>query len=493
MKRTMTYPIVLVLAAFGLLSFTPGDDSEMIHLKVTKKDNGKTTVLQKTYSSMEALKSDEELKKFDVLLEKWSTEVGDGQEFQFNSSDDAKNVLIMRNPGNKTMTWVSESGDSTRVEKKIIIKQKDGEVEKTIHENKEIRVIPGDGKKEIIIHMDSDDDGEKSWTDENGNVLKLKGGADDEKVMVIDTAGAKKFIIKKDSKDDEQTWTDENGNVLKLKGGAGDEKVIVIDTAGAKKFIIKRDSKDDEQTWTDDKGNVLKLNDDSKDKKVIVIIGDDADNDQEMEVDVETIEGAEGTQKTITKKVWVTTDGNKTDFNGKDMEIITKGDTFNIRIDHMDDGPMAMGDKVMMIKSLDKEGPGETMDVNIKNEGGEQFIEINIKRTSSSNITISDIAANDVSFKDAGVPLKSNLATSSFNYFPNPNSGRFSLKFSLDQKDPVSVKVLDINGGAIYSETVKDFNGNYDNEIDLNSRSNGIYILQISQKKKTLTKKIVIE
>ncbi len=55
------------------------------------------------------------------------------------------------------------------------------------------------------------------------------------------------------------------------------------------------------------------------------------------------------------------------------------------------------------------------------------------------------------------------------------------------------MKVMDILGNEVYKEKLMDFNGVYDNEINLIGREKGIYILQISQKKKALTRKILIE
>jgi hypothetical protein len=449
MKRTMTFSIMLILVTLGLVSFISGEESGKVHLKVTKNEGGKTTVLQKSYENMEALKSDEELKKFDVLLEEWANEAGKEKVYSFEKSDSKDNVIIMKKPGGESMTWVNENGDTVRTEKEIIIKHKDGKEEKIITEQKKVMVFSGDGQKEMIIKLDSD------------------GG-------------------------EEKTWTDEKGNVIKLKDGDGEKQVIVFDSVGTKKIIIKKGSGADDMTWTDEKGNVMKLNENSGDKKVIVIV-DDKDNTEEIEVKVETNEERRGDQKTITKKVWVTDDGKKMELEGDDMEIITKGDTFNIRINHMGDEPIARGDKVMMMKKRDIDGPGETMDVKIENKNGEQFIEISIKRSAKLSVTISDIDKNDASLKGAAVSLKSNLKSSSISYDPNPGSGKFTLKFALDQKEPVTVKVLDILGNEVYNEMVMDFQGNYDNQIDLKGKSKGIYILQIGQNKMTLSKKIVIE
>jgi hypothetical protein len=108
-------------------------------------------------------------------------------------------------------------------------------------------------------------------------------------------------------------------------------------------------------------------------------------------------------------------------------------------------------------------------------------------------VTISEIMKTDVSFKDIDFSIKNNLKPSELNYYPNPNDGKFNLKFNLDQKGEVIVKVLDILGNEIYKETLLDFNGIYDNQLDLTGHEKGIYVLQVQQGRKALSRKILIE
>jgi hypothetical protein len=82
---------------------------------------------------------------------------------------------------------------------------------------------------------------------------------------------------------------------------------------------------------------------------------------------------------------------------------------------------------------------------------------------------------------------------SGISLFPNPNDGKFSLKFHSDKKSDVSVKVYDAQGKEVYSETMNDFKGDYSNQLDLSSKGKGNYILKITQDNKTMTERFVIE
>lgn len=79
-----------------------------------------------------------------------------------------------------------------------------------------------------------------------------------------------------------------------------------------------------------------------------------------------------------------------------------------------------------------------------------------------------------------------------FSLYPNPNSGTFTIKLkSLSGKD-IKVKVYDIRGRFI-------FNNSYNNtsdikqEINLNNVQSGMYLVNISDGDKQITKKIVIQ
>jgi hypothetical protein len=133
------------------------------------------------------------------------------------------------------------------------------------------------------------------------------------------------------------------------------------------------------------------------------------------------------------------------------------------------------------------------MDINIDEKNGEKFIEINIKRDNVAGVTISEIDTKDPSLSGLDVAFKNNLKPTDINYYPNPGTGRFTLNFVLDRKDEVVVTISDILGQEVYRENLPDFEGTYDKVIDLSGEKKGIYILQINQKKKTLSRKILIE
>lgn len=286
--------------------------------------------------------------------------------------------------------------------------------------------------------------------------------------------------------------------------------------------------------WTSDKDqNTIHFNHVNRDgdKKIIIVHSNDDDVNTEMvEEKIIRIKTEDGEQNLTfdfegdgnDTMVWIDEHGNKTELTDADIEeMVQEHEEVNIEVIASDDeesepnilikgsdgdhtaeieveiekeiGPD--GDQVMVTvkKSDNQEVSKQTMDINIEEQNGEKFIEINIKRTNDLNVIISEIQEGDESLNDVDYSLKNNLKPSPLNYYPNPSNGRFNLDFKLDLKKEVTIKVLDILGNEVYKETLLDFDGIYQNEIDLTGKEKGIYILQVIQKKKTLARKILIE
>lgn len=98
--------------------------------------------------------------------------------------------------------------------------------------------------------------------------------------------------------------------------------------------------------------------------------------------------------------------------------------------------------------------------------------------------------------KDQGVETlvdENSLEVENISFYPNPNNGKFNLKFNVDNKGNTEIKIYDINGKEVYNELLKNFKGNYDKAIDISTEGKGTYFLNITQNGKVLNKKIMIQ
>lgn len=84
--------------------------------------------------------------------------------------------------------------------------------------------------------------------------------------------------------------------------------------------------------------------------------------------------------------------------------------------------------------------------------------------------------------------LPSSLEMVQFSIFPNPASGRITIK--ADNFGLASIRIFSETGVTIWSESVISRKDNH--EIDISSLQEGVYFVQISDGKKHLTEKVVV-
>ena len=179
-------------------------------------------------------------------------------------------------------------------------------------------------------------------------------------------------------------------------------------------------------------------------------------------------EGNEFTIKKTDGNIMILSDDDLTEFKSDDGVVYD----FKFSTDDAEDGEH----KVIMFKS---------------SAGDDSMHEtITIKVVEHIKIHLKDVEENEFSSFD-GIDAKA-LKMDELNYYPNPNSGKFTLQFKADNR-PTEIKITGLDGKEIYSESLQGFAGTYQNEIDLSTQKKGIYLLQIIQGNKATNKKIVIE
>ncbi len=95
--------------------------------------------------------------------------------------------------------------------------------------------------------------------------------------------------------------------------------------------------------------------------------------------------------------------------------------------------------------------------------------------------------------KKGNVEESNVLELEDLTFFPNPSSnGRFKVRFQLPQEGELSIKVSNLEGKEVFSRYFERFGGTYSELIDLSGQKDGIYLLEIGQGKKRVTKKILI-
>ena len=88
--------------------------------------------------------------------------------------------------------------------------------------------------------------------------------------------------------------------------------------------------------------------------------------------------------------------------------------------------------------------------------------------------------------------IDNTLELNDYQAFPNPTYGQFNLRFNAEPV-PTRVRVIDVNGKVVYNQLINQFDGIYNEQINLSSKATpGTLFVQIVQGQKVVSKKIVL-
>ena len=77
--------------------------------------------------------------------------------------------------------------------------------------------------------------------------------------------------------------------------------------------------------------------------------------------------------------------------------------------------------------------------------------------------------------------------------YPNPSNDVFNIVFSSNTKQDIDLRIYNIIGEEIFTETLTEFSGDYNRMVDMTPYPNAIYILQLNTKEGMLNRKLVLE
>ena len=81
----------------------------------------------------------------------------------------------------------------------------------------------------------------------------------------------------------------------------------------------------------------------------------------------------------------------------------------------------------------------------------------------------------------------------SFTLYPNPNNGQFNISFNNGNSEDVKIDIYDISGRLVYNEFYVNNSIQFNQTINLNGVTSGVYIANITQGTNTTSQKIIIE
>jgi hypothetical protein len=85
------------------------------------------------------------------------------------------------------------------------------------------------------------------------------------------------------------------------------------------------------------------------------------------------------------------------------------------------------------------------------------------------------------------------LGVGKLKVYPNPSDGKFSISFKSADKKEVNISVTDSNGKEVFKQNMKDFEGEYFQQVDISDKGKGAYYIKITSGDDAISKKILVE
>lgn len=152
-----------------------------------------------------------------------------------------------------------------------------------------------------------------------------------------------------------------------------------------------------------------------------------------------------------------------------------------------------------LLRERNKHQPGDWFTLNILRDGKQMEVDAQfnpcektaeeVVQPVEETIVVEEIVEEQII--EPKVQPDFQLLPESWNLYPNPTFGRLQLEFQAEPL-PTTIRIQDVSGKAVFNETINQFNGYYNEAIDLSRAVPGQYLLSVQQGDKIKTEKIVL-
>jgi hypothetical protein len=77
--------------------------------------------------------------------------------------------------------------------------------------------------------------------------------------------------------------------------------------------------------------------------------------------------------------------------------------------------------------------------------------------------------------------------------YPNPSNGHITLNIDMPGKDETNIRVIDMNGKTVYTESLGETEGKVSKEIDLSKNGKGIYNVEVRKGGNVVIERVVVQ
>ena len=89
--------------------------------------------------------------------------------------------------------------------------------------------------------------------------------------------------------------------------------------------------------------------------------------------------------------------------------------------------------------------------------------------------------------------ISNGTAINNLDVYPNPSRDLFNVSFTSEDVQDLEVRVLNIVGEVVFTESLEQFVGEYTKQVDLASYTKGVYFLEITTNNGVVNKKLILQ
>ena len=148
-----------------------------------------------------------------------------------------------------------------------------------------------------------------------------------------------------------------------------------------------------------------------------------------------------------------------------------------------------------LLRERDKHQPGERFRLTILRDGAHLTIDATFKpcKTDETLEPVNEVVelASEEKAQQRETPKPSELQLQSLNLFPNPTAGPLNIRFEAEAV-PTTVRIMDVTGKVVYTKTMNQFTGYFNEPVELFGNQPGNYLLTIQQGEQVISRKVIL-
>jgi hypothetical protein len=110
----------------------------------------------------------------------------------------------------------------------------------------------------------------------------------------------------------------------------------------------------------------------------------------------------------------------------------------------------------------------------------------------TSGTSWATIFSSSVEYTLGGARLE-NSFVANLDVYPNPSRDIFNVKFTSEEAQTMTIKVVNMIGEEVFTEELTEFVGQYTQVIDMNTQPKSVYLLEIMTEYGRINKKIILQ